>query len=260
MTCIPALSVLARLQTSAKTIRPSLMNGRARVLKTGALIDFGSIWMKPKLGGCAQHLNQLWKQTHLSALINLTQFGSLWIQRLPGGLGPVPHAGWMLQWGTTPLQHFTQCNWVCRSTRVHLSGGCFSYLRISGHVVKWHHTPISLLRAQILKVVISGSLHFSGHHRGAHVCTCTHGSVYVERTYTEPPDLYLLTAPSCSNCQLLRIHQHPTESVADGISVKSDKEKRDTLCQIQQVLRTELVLMHLWKSFRAKPWGENLSC
>lgn len=50
MTCIPVLSVLARLQTSAKTIRPGLITGRARVLKTGSLIDFGSIWMKHKLG------------------------------------------------------------------------------------------------------------------------------------------------------------------------------------------------------------------
>lgn len=125
MTCIPVLSVLARLQTSAKTIRPSLINGRARVLKTGSLIDFGSIWMKHKLGGCAEHLNQLWKQTHLSDLINLTQFGSLWIQRLPGGLGPVPHTGWMLQRGTTHLHHFTQCNWVRWSTRVHWPGGCY---------------------------------------------------------------------------------------------------------------------------------------
>lgn len=46
MTSIPVLSVLARLQTSAKTIRPNLINGRARVLKTGSLIDFGSIWME----------------------------------------------------------------------------------------------------------------------------------------------------------------------------------------------------------------------
>lgn len=84
MTCIAVLSVLARLQTSAKTIRPNLINRRARVLKTGSLIDFGSIWMKYKLGGTAEHLNQ---QTHLSDLINLTQFGSLWIKRLLGGLG-----------------------------------------------------------------------------------------------------------------------------------------------------------------------------
>lgn len=125
MTCIPVLSVLAHLQTSAKTIRPSLINGRVRVLKTGSLIDFGSIWMKHKLGGCAEHLNQLWKQTHLSDLINLTQFGSLWIQRLPGGLGPVPRTGWMLQRGSTHLQHFTQCNWVRWSTRVHWPGGCY---------------------------------------------------------------------------------------------------------------------------------------
>lgn len=39
--------------------------------------------MKYKLRGSAEHLNQLWKQTHLSDLINLTQFGSLWIKRLP---------------------------------------------------------------------------------------------------------------------------------------------------------------------------------
>lgn len=39
--------------------------------------------MKYKLRGSAEHLNQLWKQTHLSDLINLTQFGSLWIKGLP---------------------------------------------------------------------------------------------------------------------------------------------------------------------------------
>lgn len=38
--------------------------------------------MKYKLRASAEHLNQLWKQTHLSDSINLTQFGSLWIKRL----------------------------------------------------------------------------------------------------------------------------------------------------------------------------------
>lgn len=42
--------------------------------------------MKYKLRGSAEHLNQLWKQTHLSGLINLTQVGSLWIKRLPAML------------------------------------------------------------------------------------------------------------------------------------------------------------------------------
>lgn len=59
VTCIPVLSALARLQTSAKTIRPGLINGEGEGVKTGALIDFGSIWMKHKLRGCAEHLNQL---------------------------------------------------------------------------------------------------------------------------------------------------------------------------------------------------------
>lgn len=77
MTCIPVLSMLARLQTSAKMIRANLINEGTRVLKTGSLIDFGSILIKCKLRGSAQHLNQLRKQTHLSDLINLTQFGSL---------------------------------------------------------------------------------------------------------------------------------------------------------------------------------------
>lgn len=39
--------------------------------------------MKYKHKGSAGHLNQLWKQTHLSDFINLTQFGPLWVERLP---------------------------------------------------------------------------------------------------------------------------------------------------------------------------------
>ena len=58
------------------------MSGRG-CKKTEPLIHCGSILMKYKLRGSAEHLNQLWKQTRRSDLINLTQLGSLWTEGLP---------------------------------------------------------------------------------------------------------------------------------------------------------------------------------
>lgn len=77
---------------------------------------------------------------------------------------------------------------------------------------------LGVLRTHILEVVTSGSLHFS---------VILGSSV---EPYTEPRDLYLLTAPSCSNCQsrgqacMAEANpQTPHRIGADGISVKSDR-------------------------------------
>lgn len=73
---------------------------------------------------------------------------------------------------------------------------------------------MGVFRTHILEVVTSGSLHFS----------------VILGSSVEPRDLYLLTAPSCSNCQsrgqacMAEANpQTPHRIGADGISVKSDR-------------------------------------